>query len=274
MLAVVIAAGQAAPRQVSLIVTNATVVTMDAGATGPHVRRRWRSTAARSSPSIPRRPSPRPIGPPTPSTRAATSSCRASINTHTHAPMVLYRGPRRRSRPDGVAAEIHLPGRGEDRDAGVRARRDPARGARDDPVGDDDLRRHVLLRGGDCPGHARPPAFAAVLGQTIIQFPVADAKTPEEGLARTERVHPGVRQRRSDRSRRRAACDVYARCGDAEERAAARRSRARARHHPPRRDGGRGPASRGEKHKATPVALSRCRWASSVRERSPRTACS
>jgi 5-methylthioadenosine/S-adenosylhomocysteine deaminase len=25
-----------------------------------------------------------------------------------------------------------------------------------------------------------------VLGQTIIQFPVADAKTPAEGLARTE----------------------------------------------------------------------------------------
>ncbi len=28
-----------------------------------------------------------------------------------------------------------------------------------------------------------------VLGQTIIQFPVADAKTPDDGLSRAEDVH-------------------------------------------------------------------------------------
>ena len=33
----------------------------------------------------------------------------------------------------------------------------------------------------------RAAGMRAVLGQTIIQFPVPDAKTPEEGLARTER---------------------------------------------------------------------------------------
>ena len=33
----------------------------------------------------------------------------------------------------------------------------------------------------------REAGLRGVLGQTIIQFPVADAKTPAEGLARAER---------------------------------------------------------------------------------------
>ena len=65
--------------------------------------------------------------------------------------------------------------------------RHAAGGARDDRVGDDDLRRHVLLRGGDCARRRSRPGCAACSAQTIIQFPVADAKTPAEGLARAER---------------------------------------------------------------------------------------
>ena len=59
--------------------------------------------------------------------------------------------PRAGGRPgaDGLAAEIHLPGRSQDGVAGVRARRHAAGGARDDRVRHDDLRRHVLLRGRD-----------------------------------------------------------------------------------------------------------------------------
>ena len=53
-------------------------------------------------------------------------------------------------------------------------------------VGHDDLRRHVLLRGGDREGD-EGRGLRGVLGQTIIRFPVADAKTPAEALARTER---------------------------------------------------------------------------------------
>ena len=49
----------------------------------------------------------------------------------------------------------------------------------------DHICRHVLLRGGDCEGD-REAGLRGVLGQTIIQFPVADAKTPAEGLTRAE----------------------------------------------------------------------------------------
>ena len=108
------------------------------------------------------------------------------INTHTHAPMVMYPRPGRRPRADGLAAEVHLSGGSEDGLAGVRAGRHAAGRARDDRVGHDDLRRHVLLRGRDREGDAEA-GLRGVLGQTIIQFPVADAKTPAEGLARAER---------------------------------------------------------------------------------------
>ena len=50
-----------------------------------------------------------------------------------------------------------------------------------------------------------------VLGQTIIQFPVADAKTPAEALARAETVHQGVQGQRSRRPRRRAARALHQR---------------------------------------------------------------
>jgi 5-methylthioadenosine/S-adenosylhomocysteine deaminase len=50
-----------------------------------------------------------------------------------------------------------------------------------------------------------------VLGQTIIEFPVADAKTPAEGL-RARRPSSRVRKATADGARRRAALDVHARC--------------------------------------------------------------
>ena len=57
----------------------------------------------------------------------------------------------------------------------------------------------------------REAGLRGVLGQTIIQFPVADAKTPAEGLARAEALHQGVQGRRPDRAGGRAARDVHAR---------------------------------------------------------------
>ena len=51
-----------------------------------------------------------------------------------------------------------------------------------------------------------------VLGQTIIQFPVPDAKTPQEGLARAEAFIKEFAERRADRSGRRAARALHARC--------------------------------------------------------------
>ena len=137
------------------------------------------------------------------------------INTHTHAPMVLYRGL-----ADDLALmewldEVHLPGRGQDRVAGVRARRHAAGGARDDPVGHDDLRRHVLLRGGDREGDegGRPARRARPDGH-----PVSGGRRQDAGRgARAGRgVHQRVQGRSADHAGRRAARDVHARRPDAE----------------------------------------------------------
>ena len=50
-----------------------------------------------------------------------------------------------------------------------------------------------------------------MLGQTIIQFPVADAKTPADGLARAEAFIKAVQGRRPDRAGGRAARALHAR---------------------------------------------------------------
>ena len=57
-------------------------------------------------------------------------------------------GAGRRPRAHRVVEQVHLSGRSEDRLAGVRARRNATRRAGDDSVRHDDLRGHVLLRGG------------------------------------------------------------------------------------------------------------------------------
>ena len=53
--------------------------------------------------------------------------------------------------------------------------------------GTTDLRRHVLLRGGDRDGRRTRPGCAACWARRSSSFPVADAKTPAEALARAER---------------------------------------------------------------------------------------
>ena len=53
--------------------------------------------------------------------------------------------------------------------------------------GTTDLRRHVLLRGRDREGDASKPVCAACWARRSSSFPVADARTPAEGLARAER---------------------------------------------------------------------------------------
>ena len=47
-----------------------------------------------------------------------------------------------------------------------------------------------------------------VLGETIIEFPAPDAKTPADALARAERVHQGVQGRSAHHAGHRAALDV------------------------------------------------------------------
>ena len=76
----------------------------------------------------------------------------------------------RRPRADGVAAEIHLSRRSQDRLARDGADRDASGGARDDRVGHDDLHRHVLLRGGNRPRDAAKRACAASSARRSSSF--------------------------------------------------------------------------------------------------------
>ena len=94
-----------------------------------------------------------------------------------------------------------------------------------------------------------------VLGQTIIQFPVADAKTPAEGLVRAEAFIKEFARRRSDRAGGRAALDVHARRGHAQGDPRAGRSR-RARRCSSiwRRRRTKSTTAR-TRHKATPAAV-------------------
>ena len=86
----------------------------------------------------------------------------------------------------------------------------------------------------------REAGLRGVLGQTIIQFPVPDAKTPAEGLARAEAF---IKEFAADDLITPAVAPhaMYTLdAQDAEGGAGAGRPRARAGHHPPGGDAGRG----------------------------------
>jgi 5-methylthioadenosine/S-adenosylhomocysteine deaminase len=108
------------------------------------------------------------------------------INTHTHAPMVLYRGladdlaltewlekyifpaEARTVSPEFVRAGTRL--------AALELIQSGTTTVVDMYYFEDEIAREVRAAG-----------LRGVLGQTVIQFPVADAKTPAEALARAER---------------------------------------------------------------------------------------
>jgi 5-methylthioadenosine/S-adenosylhomocysteine deaminase len=107
------------------------------------------------------------------------------INTHTHAPMVLYRGL-----ADDLPLQDWLEKYIFPAEAKTVSREMVRIGTR--------LAAAEMIESGtttfvdmyyfeeEIGRAARAAGLRAVLGQTIIQFPVADAKTPAEGLARTE----------------------------------------------------------------------------------------
>ena len=163
----------------------------------PHRRRRDPVRRSRSS---------------TPQNRASTIPTAilapGLINAHTHAPMSLLRG---------IADDLNL-------QEWLEKYIFPAEAKNVTPEfvrwgtrlaclemllsGTTTYRRHVLLRRGDRRGdegvrHARRA------GQTVIQFPVADAKTPADALKRDRGVHAEVQRRRTDHRRCRAACGLY-----------------------------------------------------------------
>src|SRR5919202_338486 len=146
--AALVALGQAStPRTVSLVVANGTVVTIDAD----------RSVVM---PGL--------------------------INTHTHAPMVLFRGL-----ADDLALMEWLQKYIFPAEAKTVSPEFVRVGTR--------LAALEMIESGtttfadmyyfeeEIARATREAGLRGVLGETIIQFPVADAKTPAEGLARTER---------------------------------------------------------------------------------------
>ena len=180
-----VAFAQAPRRTVSLVLTGGIVVTMDGSA-----RVLSPGAVAIDGRDI--------VGVDTPASIAARFSGGESIdtsgqvvmpgliNTHTHAPMVLYRGL-----ADDLAlmdwlqkyifpaeAKTVTPAfvRAGTRLAAVEMIRSGPTTYVDMYYFEEEIARATKAAG-----------LRGVLGQTVIQFPVADAKTPEEGLARAER---------------------------------------------------------------------------------------
>jgi 5-methylthioadenosine/S-adenosylhomocysteine deaminase len=182
--AVGLVSAQAGQRRVSLVVTNGTVVTMDAAGrviqngavaidgadivgvdTAAAISRQFRGREtidARGQIVLP-----------------------GLINTHTHAPMVLYRGladdlalmewlekyifpaEARTVSPEFVRAGTRL--------AALEMIQSGTTTYADMYYFEEEVAKETRAAG-----------LRGVLGQTVIQFPVADAKTPAEGLARAE----------------------------------------------------------------------------------------
>ena len=149
--------------------------------------------------------------------------------------------PLERPAAHGVAPEVHLPGRGEERLAGVREGGDGPRLPRDDPGRDDDVRRHVLLRvrrrvvgrQGRAPRRPR---------RDVARLPGAGAREPrgvEDGHARLPREVEGAPARHGGDRTARA---LHVQPGDAPRREGARRRVRRAAPDARLRDAGRAEA--------------------------------
>ena len=137
------------------------------------------------------------------------------INTHTHAPMVLYRGladdlalmdwlqkyifpgEAKTVSPEFVRAGTRL--------AALEMIQSGTTTYTDMYYYEEEIARAT-----------REAGLRGVLGQTIIQFPVPDAKTPAGGSGPGGALHQGVRVGRVDHPGGGAACDVHAGSHDAD----------------------------------------------------------
>src|SRR5688572_28426409 len=182
--AVAAVSGQNDPRQVALLITGGVVVTMDGSGrvipngavavdgadivgvdTADSIRKQFRGTETIDA--------------------AGRIVMPGLINTHTHAPMVLYRGladdlslmdwlnkfifpaEAKTVSPEMVRAGTRL--------AALEMVQSGTTTYADMYYFEEEIARETKAAG-----------LRAVLGQTIIQFPVADAKTPADGLSRAE----------------------------------------------------------------------------------------
>jgi 5-methylthioadenosine/S-adenosylhomocysteine deaminase len=173
------------PRQVSLVITNGIVVTIDGGNriinpgaiaidgsdivavdTADNVRRQFRGRQTIDA--------------------SGQVVMPGFVNTHTHAPMVLYRGLADDLALDEWLTKYIFPAeaktvspefvRAGTRLAALEMIESGTTTYADMYYFEEEIAKETKAAG-----------LRGVLGQTVIQFPVADAKTPAEGLARAER---------------------------------------------------------------------------------------
>ena len=161
------------------------------------------------------------------------------INTHTHAPMVMYRGL-----ADDLALMDWLQQYIFPAEAKTVSPEFVRVGTR--------LAALEMIQSGtttyadmyyfeeEIARATRAAGLRGVLGETIIEFPVADAKTPAEALARTEAFIKEFEDDDLDHAGRGAALDVHARRTRRCVAARTGRPVPRAAADPPRRDRGRG----------------------------------
>ena len=131
------------------------------------------------------------------------------INTHGHAPMVLYRGLADDLRLQEWLEKYIFPAeaktvsremvRAGTRLAALEMIQSGTTAYADMYYFEEEIARATKAAG-----------MRGVLGQTIIQFPVADAKTPQEGLARNEAFIKEFANGRSHRAGRCAALTIHA----------------------------------------------------------------
>ena len=162
--------------------------------------------------------------------RGLRDHARADQHAHARADGDVPRA-RGRSGAHGLAAGLHLPGRSEDSVARARPRRHASRGPRNDRVGDDDVRRHVLLRGGDrARDEGRRIAWGP--GRDDHSVPRPRRKDTRRRHRAYREIHRRVQRRRVDYAGHCAALDVHPRRRDVEGVPCAGRPAARSGHHP------------------------------------------
>ena len=201
-------------RPVSLIVIGGTVITENAShqvLSPGAVAINGTDIVAVDRPEVIRR---RVTAPRRPSTRAGEIVLPGLINTHTHAPMVMYRGL-----ADDLALMDWLQKYIFPAEAKTVSPEFVRVGTR--------LAALEMIESGtttyadmyyfeeEIAKATREAGLRGVLGETIIQFPVADAKTPAEGPGARRAVHQGVQGRQPDRAGRGAARALHERQGDA-----------------------------------------------------------
>ena len=134
------------------------------------------------------------------------------VNTHTHAPMVMYRGL-----ADDLALMDWLQKYIFPAEAKTVAPAFVRVGTR--------LAALEMIRSGtttyadmyyfeeEIAKETKAAGLRGVLGQSVIGFPAPDAKTPAEALARAEAVHQGVQGRSAHHARpwRRTRCTCWTR---------------------------------------------------------------